>query len=385
MRSSVGAGFVLFTAILCAGAATGAETERLRLELRARSDTICVYEPLALCLKLTNVSRRPVAVPDGHIGLEYGNIRLSYAEENGPPADYWLLNEREGMREPVWLLAGASAFSAPYMLYNEAADEYGFRSPGVYRVKAVYRSKGVECWSPEIRVTVDEAGPKEEAALPLYVGTNSTLFLTRGWAYPSAVEAMESLVRDHGDCRYAPYALAALAEHWTSYFVEEGPEAGTMKSDYPKAKSLYQRVVDHPETPEYLKNDALREIAGITAMEHREPEQGGPEELRLELIGEGQGAVLLLAARFGAKESVPAADCEPETGRFRMQLEGRVFSRANLPPAQERVDLADGSCDLQWRVPMDDLRVVAGGRRITGIGWNWDDKSAAVYLRPDAE
>jgi hypothetical protein len=187
----------------------------LRLELRARIDTICVYEPLGLCLKLTNIWPRPVAVPDGYIGLEYGNIRLSYVGEITPAADYLLLNQREGMREPVWLLPGASAFSAPYMLYTEAAAEYAFRSPGVYRIKGLYHAGGTECCSPEIRVTVEEAGPQEEAAVDVYRGPQRASFIMGDWWWdPAAPEAIATLVRDHGGCRYAPYALVGLARYW---------------------------------------------------------------------------------------------------------------------------------------------------------------------------
>jgi hypothetical protein len=149
-------------------------------------------------------------------------------------------------------------------------------------------------------------------------------------------------------------------------------------SDYPRAKAVYQCVIDHPEAPAYLRDQARREIARITAVQQQKPLPGTPTELHLELAGEGAERHLVLTARFGQGPDLPPDDCRPWAGELHMSLEGPKFPRVILPPPQEKVDLADGAHELLWTVTLEDLRVVAGERPIKGVGWVWNGKSAGI-------
>ena len=384
MSSLLGLAMVVLTALPPAPLTAGEDVGGLRLELRARSDTICAYEPLALCVKLTNVSTRPVCIPYGEIGPEYTNIRLGYGADEGSFTDYWSANEHEGGVTTSWLLPGASAFSDAYVLFNDATHEYAFPAPGTYRVSAAYRSEytaGVDCRASEIPVTVRMATYDELEALPFYVGVLRAHFLAEDQPWPEAVESMQELVRNHVDCRYAPYALAALARHWTRYLAEDAPGHWDWTSDYPRAKAAYQRVIDHPRAPAYLRDQARREIARITAVQQQKPVPGTAQELHMELAGEGADTHLLLTARFGPRDGVSENDCQLNMGELRMDVQGErrgTVTKAHLPPPQDRVELADGAHELRRTVTLEDLHVVAGDRRIENLGWVWNGKSAGI-------
>lgn len=204
--------------MLTASFATESQANKLEFSIRTPKATVISCEPVSVDLKLVNRDSQPVRVQDG-FSLEDGDLVISVAFEGGEfvrcsMPSFNALKKRA--IDHTDLQAGGEMHAFEPILFDAKRQEFVFKNPGRYRLKATYYGVkiGKELESQVLDITVLPLPKSEEAASALWCVLDVGLFFHEpGYSQekPIAQKNMERIIEKFPGSAYAFYSALALA------------------------------------------------------------------------------------------------------------------------------------------------------------------------------
>ena len=196
---------------------------------------IIVCEPLWVSFELKNLGQKPVKV-QSDLSLRGGAISLEIAFEKGgfikfyKPGEYFsdhtLSEDVVYNFEPIQ--KDESLVGSEWVLFNMAPTEinlhpmmkpsknrgFVFKTPGHYRLKAVYERKGIRVESKTISIEVEALPKDEEEAFKLWCRPEIGETVQGGMGPAAIYTDLKQIVEKYPKSIYTAFSALALAEHF---------------------------------------------------------------------------------------------------------------------------------------------------------------------------